>query len=91
MRTFKCDACNNALFFENDKCLKCGRKVGFRADDLTMATVDRAQASGLAPCRNWAELNACNWYAKTDIEHASGHFRRLIDHALRYGGSYFLT
>ena len=71
MRTFKCDACNNALFFENDKCLKCGRKVGFRADDLTMATVDRAQASGLAPCRNWTELNACNWYAKADIEHGS--------------------
>jgi FAD/FMN-containing dehydrogenase len=27
----------------------------------------------------------------TDIERAAGHFRRLIDHALRYGGSYFLT
>ena len=26
-----------------------------------------------------------------DIERAAGHFRRLIDHALRYGGSYFLT
>jgi FAD/FMN-containing dehydrogenase len=26
-----------------------------------------------------------------DIERASAHFRRLIDHALRYGGSYFLT
>jgi FAD/FMN-containing dehydrogenase len=26
-----------------------------------------------------------------DIERATGHFRRLIDHALRQGGSYFLT
>ncbi len=26
-----------------------------------------------------------------DIERAADHFRRLIDHALRYGGSYFLT
>jgi FAD/FMN-containing dehydrogenase len=26
-----------------------------------------------------------------DIERAAGHFRRLIDHALRQGGSYFLT
>ncbi len=26
-----------------------------------------------------------------DIERAAGHFSRLIDHALRYGGSYFLT
>ena len=26
-----------------------------------------------------------------DVTRAAGHFRRLIDHALRYGGSYFLT
>jgi hypothetical protein len=26
-----------------------------------------------------------------DIDRAAEHFRRLIDHALRYGGSYFLT
>ena len=26
-----------------------------------------------------------------DIDRAAGHFRRLIDHALRHGGSYFLT
>jgi hypothetical protein len=25
------------------------------------------------------------------VARAAGHFRRLIDHALRYGGSYFLT
>ena len=63
MRTFLCDACSNTLFFENDTCLKCGRKVGFRSDELTMATVDAAQAGGLVPCRNWSEHNACNWYA----------------------------
>jgi hypothetical protein len=63
VRTFSCDACGNRLFFENDTCLKCGRKVGFRADDLTMATVEHAQAAGIAPCRNWSERNACNWYA----------------------------
>jgi len=63
VRTFSCDACGNTLFFENDTCLKCGRKVGFRADDLTMVTVEHAQAAGIAPCRNWSERNACNWYA----------------------------
>jgi FAD/FMN-containing dehydrogenase len=26
-----------------------------------------------------------------DVERAAGHFRRLIDHSLRHGGSYFLT
>jgi hypothetical protein len=62
MRTFRCDACDNTLFFENDTCLKCSRKVGFRSDELTMATVDAAQAAGLTQCRNWSERNACNWY-----------------------------
>ena len=73
MRTFSCDACGNTLFFENDTCVQCGSKVGFRADDLTMATVDRAQASGIAPCRNWAELNACNWYATGDAARDNGY------------------
>ena len=48
MRTFSCDACGNRLFFENDVCVQCGSKVGFRADELTMATAERAQASGIA-------------------------------------------
>jgi hypothetical protein len=69
MRTFNCDACANTLFFENDVCLKCGAKVGFRVDDLTMATLERAQASGSVPCRNWSDFNACNWYATPDASH----------------------
>jgi hypothetical protein len=73
MRTFSCDACGNTLFFENDTCVQCGSKVGFRADDLTMATVDCAQASGIAPCRNWAERNACNWYATGDAAQDNGY------------------
>ena len=63
MRTFSCDACGNTLFFENDTCLKCGCHVGFRSDRLTMTTIDTAQTNGIAPCRNWSEWNACNWYA----------------------------
>jgi FAD/FMN-containing dehydrogenase len=27
----------------------------------------------------------------TDVARSAAHFRRLIDHALRHGGSYFLT
>jgi hypothetical protein len=62
MRTYSCDACANTLFFENDTCLKCGKKVGFRADAMTMATTDSAQANGVQPCRNWNDWNACNWF-----------------------------
>jgi hypothetical protein len=63
MITFNCDSCAAALFFENDTCLACGHKVGFRSDDLAMCTVESAAAAGLQPCRNWTEYGACNWYA----------------------------
>lgn len=63
MRSFACDACGGPLFFENDTCLACGRAVGFRSDEIAMCTTESAAASGLAPCRNWTELNACNWLA----------------------------
>jgi hypothetical protein len=71
MRTFSCDACGNTLFFENDTCLKCGRKVGFRPDELSMATVEAG--NGLAQCRNWQEWNACNWYVTRDAAAAAGY------------------
>ena len=67
MRTFKCDSCGGKLFFENDTCLACGQRVGFRADTLTMTTAVAAASAALVPCRNWTELHACNWFA------ASGH------------------
>jgi hypothetical protein len=63
MRTFVCDSCSNTLFFENTTCLTCGSGVGFRADEMTMATAGAAARSGVVPCRNWSDFNACNWYA----------------------------
>jgi hypothetical protein len=63
MRTFVCDSCGGPLFFENDACLACGRVVGFRSDEIAMCTAEGASAAGLAPCRNWTEHNACNWFA----------------------------
>jgi len=63
MLTFTCEFCAATLFFENGTCLACGHNVGFRADDLTMCTVEGAAAVGLQPCRNWTEYAACNWFA----------------------------
>jgi hypothetical protein len=62
MRAFTCDNCGNALFFENDSCLKCRSQVGFRVDGMVMVTVGSASAAGLSACRNWTDWNACNWY-----------------------------
>jgi len=63
MRTFTCDSCNGSLYFENDTCLACGQKVGFRPAEMTMCTVAAATAAGLHPCRNWTQYGACNWFA----------------------------
>lgn len=63
MRAFTCDLCNGTLYFENDTCLTCGQKVGFRPDAMTMCTVTAATVAGMRPCRNWQEYGACNWFA----------------------------
>jgi hypothetical protein len=62
MLDFRCDSCSAKLFFENDTCLKCGKKVGFRSTDLSMCTVESAASSGLVQCLNWTEYAACNWF-----------------------------
>ena len=72
MLTFSCDSCHATLYFENDQCLACGRKVGFRSDELTMSTTESAAAAGLQPCRNWTEYAACNWFAPARAD-ASGY------------------
>jgi hypothetical protein len=63
MRTFTCDSCNGTLYFENDTCLTCGQKVGFRPDEMAMCTIAAARAAGMRECRNWSEYRACNWFA----------------------------
>jgi hypothetical protein len=38
-----------------------------------MATAASAQASGLQPCRNWTDWNACNWYTAGAREQSGGY------------------
>ena len=72
MRTFACDVCGNTLYFENDTCLECTSKVGFRADEMTMVAVHSAEATGLQVCRNWSDWNACNWFTAGAIDPSRG-------------------
>ncbi len=62
MRTFICDSCSSALYFENDTCLACGQKVGFHPAEMTMRTIAAAAATGARQCRNWTQYGACNWF-----------------------------
>lgn len=74
MKTFKCGACNNTVYFENMQCLQCGNDLGFRADRLEIRTIV-AQGEGLyreykkgpgarlSYCANEAH-GACNWLVR---------------------------
>ncbi|NYZ63009.1 zinc-binding metallopeptidase family protein [Luteimonas deserti] len=71
MRLFKCSQCEQVLYFENTGCLRCGSRLGFFADTLTLEALEPdtdvgAWRSAERPgghvrfCAN-AEHSACNW------------------------------
>ncbi|WP_394000531.1 putative zinc-binding metallopeptidase [Luteimonas sp. WGS1318] len=69
MRLFKCSQCEQVLYFENTECLRCGRRLGFFPDGLTLEALDAegddwrslgGQAGVYRFCRN-ADHSACNW------------------------------
>ncbi len=69
MRTFAC-ACGNTLYFENTRCLACGRGVGFLPDVRRLSAFEieasgtlRALADGRSyrRCRNQSDYEVCNW------------------------------
>jgi hypothetical protein len=79
MKLFQCQCCGQVLHFENTACLRCGRAVGYLADQDRMVAVEPdgalwliARGQGQAPdpsrwrfCNNW-ELSACNWMVPAD-------------------------
>lgn len=71
MKTFKCGACGNTVYFENVRCLRCGHALGFRSDKLEIRTVvaagdglyreyKKGPGARLRYCAN-AEQGVCNW------------------------------
>jgi hypothetical protein len=70
MRLFKCQHCGQTLFFENTRCEKCGRELGYLPDlgELSAVEPDGASWRALAVtpdkryrfCENW-EMRGCNW------------------------------
>ena len=72
MKTFNC-VCGELIFFENVKCLVCGRELGFLPDVLTLSSLEAAEG-GLfkatsakrdgplyKKCQNYAKESVCNW------------------------------
>lgn len=58
MQTFFC-SCHNRLFFDNSRCLECGRQVGFSAAHRQLVALD-AEGDPHRPCRHYG-AGTCNW------------------------------
>lgn len=77
MRIFVCGACGQTLYFHNVQCTRCGHRLGFVPDTLTLAAFEPAGKDrwrGVSDdvrgeyrcCANYLQHNACNWMVPAD-------------------------
>lgn len=57
MKVFQCSACGHAVYFQNDRCVRCNSALAFDANLLAIKVPDRPM------CRNAIDYQACNWLA----------------------------
>ncbi|MGV3489831.1 MAG: zinc-binding metallopeptidase family protein [Devosia sp.] len=69
MKLFRCDHCGHLLYFENTRCERCGRAVGYEPEANALVSLDGGPDVFTAPfldnrefvfCANAAH-GACNW------------------------------
>ena len=71
MKLFKCQRCNQVLYFENVRCERCGYRLGFLPEWATLSALEpNAGGEAWLPlatpsetrrfCAN-AEYDVCNW------------------------------
>ncbi|MDO3386495.1 putative zinc-binding metallopeptidase [Gilvimarinus sp. SDUM040013] len=70
MKDFQCE-CGNRIFFFNNRCLSCERRLGFDPNLLIMRAFPKTDGwlrsdSGedFNYCQNYYDFNACNWLVK---------------------------
>jgi hypothetical protein len=78
MKTFHCTHCRNLVFFENTRCLNCGRLLAYLPDRGVMAALNvgtdgywhvEGRAAIRQPyrlCANYVGQNSCNWAIPID-------------------------
>lgn len=76
MKDFYCD-CGHRVFFDSDRCLACGRHLGFEPAQLRVRSLSGAAGAVLETpdggryrrCRNALDFHSCNWLlADDDVE-----------------------
>jgi hypothetical protein len=79
MKTFHCTACQALVFFENTKCLNCGRTLAFSPTRMVMVTLSPEDDGAWRPvqeaapndevyrlCANYTDHGVCNWAIRGD-------------------------
>jgi hypothetical protein len=73
MKTFHCTSCQNLVFFENVRCLKCEHALAYLPDARVVAAIEQTaegswrsllpggKAQSVRLCTNYVEQNICNW------------------------------
>jgi hypothetical protein len=72
MKLFRCQSCDNLVYFENEKCERCGHRLAYLPEStlvVALEPVDGGRWTPLAPdkaprffCDN-ANFQVCNWLA----------------------------
>jgi hypothetical protein len=81
MKTFHCSHCQNLVFFENIRCLNCGRSLAFLPDRRLMAALTPGEGgvwrAEIPPgdcrpyrlCANYDQVSVCNWVVAVEDPH----------------------
>lgn len=77
MKSFRCQSCGQAIFFENDQCLRCKSKLGYLPYAFDMTSLEPLSEGGYRAvadnatysfCKNGVDWNNCNWLVPADAE-----------------------
>ncbi len=71
MRQFRCENCNQPLYFQNDLCGQCGLRVGFVPEERQLGSFEEQSdgvlrrvgdhAGSWRACANYSTACLCNW------------------------------
>src|ERR1700722_4709979 len=74
MKTFHCTACQALVFFENTRCLSCGRSLAYLSAGNEIAALEQSEngawhvvrgdnvsKESYQLCSNYVQHDVCNW------------------------------
>jgi hypothetical protein len=73
MKIFRCQSCEQVVYFENTRCMNCGAPLGFLPDHFVVSALQAAGDGQWRPlaahaegrpyrmCRNYSLEQVCNW------------------------------